>query len=445
MKRICPFLCCLVAFAGFVSSCDRFTFLPDQKLRVPLQDFDVGVQHKSSLLDKALKKDQDYFSGFTTSEMFDLIEAAQPDKDITEGMTLIKRNKVEFSTDSDKSIFLIQTKPQKDVEILDVIAVSSDTSVLQIVGATPEAIQVSMKKLGDTDLSVRLITEEEDITHVYPLRLVGTVDLKFRISPYWRRHSTTKIRMNIKGIPEGSDDLVMLTKDSVTIHAYCEWYDFVNSGHQPHVDRYVVALPRHDKWVRYKRNTLHLIRDISKEIRDICSQYVEGTMIKETTVTEADGTKKTTIDTVSHKYYYYPENVELDVLIVCDNPFVEFKVRVNCKKTNDTLQEIYVEWEEDPDDIGDQVVDPSLEEEDDQEPDIEWQRESEQYFTVRLNDFLTQAQRDSLLRVVDEKKRQYGYTAELSEEQKDKAMEEINREFEENDGEGQDNENKEVQ
>lgn len=436
MKRIRPFVICFAALAWFVS-CEDFAWLPDQKTRVPLEDFEVGIFHKSSLLDKALKKEADYFSAFITSEMFDYLETHTPDPTLLEGQPAYKRNKVEYQQEPEGTDFVIHTKPLKDVEILSVYAASSDTTVMKVLGATPEAVRVRMKKLGDTDLTVQLDTEEESVVHVYPLRVIGTVDLKFRITPYWLRKAATKIRMNIKGIPEGSDDLVLLTKDSVTIHAYCEWYDFENTGRQPHVERYDVTLPMRSKMVRYKRNTLHLLRDITSQIRDICEKYEEGTMIEQTTVKEADGTEKTTIDTVAHKYYYVPENVELDVLIVCDNPFVEFLVRVKAKKTFDVLNgtggedEIIVDWSEDPGDIGDQVVDESLETEDDMEPDEEWERETSNYFTVRLNDFLTQAQRDSIMAIVNEKKRQYGYDKTLSEEEKDKAMEKINEVLEE--------------
>lgn len=438
MKRFLPFLLCLaVSVAGLVS-CESFAFFPDQEIRVPLKDFEVGVYHKSSMLDKAFKKEQDYFSAFTDAKMFDFIETNTPDTDVTEGKSLVKRNKVEYSEKPDDQFFTIQTIPEKNVDVLSVFASSSDTTVLQIVGADVGTVAVKMLRLGDTDLTVTMVTEKETVTHVYPLRLIGTVDLKFRITPYWLRRSATKIRMNIKGIPAGTDDLVLLTKDSVTIHAYCEWYDFENTGSTPHVERYDVYLPMKSKWIRYKRNTMHLLRDITPQMKEICSRYVQGSMVTQTTINEADGTTKVKLDTVSHKYYYFPENVTLDVLIVSDDPFVEFKVRVKCKKTNDVLNEIYVEWEEDPDDIGDQVVDESLENDDEEPEDEEWQRESEAYFTVRLNDFLTQAQRDSLMRIVDDKKREYGYTAELSEEEKDKALEEINREFEEKENEGDD-------
>ena len=52
---------------------------------------------------------------------------------------------------------------------------------------------------------------------------------------------------------------------------------------------------------------------------------------------------------------------------------------------------------------------------------------TQQYFKVLMNDFLTQSQRDAMTREVEDLKKRYNYNDCLSEEQKDRAMEDINR------------------
>ena len=89
---------------------------------------------------------------------------------------------------------------------------------------------MKVKALGDADLHVKVTGKNNSVEHVYPLRVIGTVDLRFRITPFWLRKVATKVRMNTRKLPEGVKDMVMWSKDSVTVVGYCEWYDFKNTG-----------------------------------------------------------------------------------------------------------------------------------------------------------------------------------------------------------------------
>ena len=384
-------------------------------------DFSFGYTSKSSLFEKMMHIGEGQFTTLNSQETFDLLRNSG---NLEEEAVL--RNKFEYR--EDEVLLTVKPNPERGVGIQSIECTSSDKDIVEVVSTSFEGVTVKVKSLGDVDLYVKVTSKKNSIEHVYPLRVIGTVDLRFRITPFWLRKVATKIRMNTRKLPEGVKDMVMWSKDSVTVVGYCEWYDFKKAGRTPLYKRDTTTYPMDEFMCHYKKFTLYLLRDVTDAIRKYSDMYVDGTKLEEVTYNDGDG-EKTRIDTVHHRYSYIPEQVILSYVAVCDNPFIEFVTTIRSKKTFDTFPagKEPDDWYEESDDVGGgPVEDRSLENEDEEEGE-EDEKETSRYFKVELNDFLTQRQRDSLENRVKVLKKQYGYDEELTEEQKDKAMDEINK------------------
>ena len=359
------------------------------------------------------------FTTFNPQETYDMLADKE---DVGEDAVL--RNKFEYTEDLVR--FQVKPSPSSGVTVKDIVATSSDTSVVKIVSTDREAVTVEVKTLGDVDIYVKVSTKKNYVEHVYPIRVVGTVDLRFRITPFWLRRVATKIRMNTRSLPEGVHDMLLWTKDSVTVVGYCEWYDFEKFGRNVQVVRDTTTYPMDEFWCHYKKWTLYLLRDITDAIEKYSCMTIEGTKLEERTYYDNSGIEHTVIDTVKHEYKFIPEQVILSYLAVTDNPFIEFVSTIRCKKTFDTYEEGKEpeDWSEESDDVGDDPVeDPSIEDDVETEED----RQTVNYFKVELNDFMTKHQRDSIMNRVSQVKKDFGFDEDLSEDEKDKATAEINK------------------
>ena len=384
-------------------------------------DFSFGYTSKSSLFEKMMHIGEGQFTTLNSQETFDLLRNSG---NLEEEAVL--RNKFEYR--EDEVLLTVKPNPERGVGIQSIECTSSDKDIVEVVSTSFEGVTVKVKSLGDVDLYVKVTSKKNSIEHVYPLRVIGTVDLRFRITPFWLRKVATKIRMNTRKLPEGVKDMVMWSKDSVTVVGYCEWYDFKKAGRTPLYKRDTTTYPMDEFMCHYKKFTLYLLRDVTDAIRKYSDMYVDGTKLEEVTYNDGDG-EKTRIDTVHHRYSYIPEQVILSYVAVCDNPFIEFVTTIRSKKTFDTFPagKEPDDWYEESDDVGGGPVEDRLLENEDDEEGEEDEKETSRYFKVELNDFLTQRQRDSLENRVKVLKKQYGYDEELTEEQKDKAMDEINK------------------
>ena len=418
MKRIGVSLLLTAGLLALAASCDPLELSTPGNGKRALADFQFGYVAKTSMLEKILGIPEQ-FTTFNTQETYDQLK----DKDTGEDAVL--RNKFEYTQDAVR--FEVHPSPTSGVTVTDIVATSSDTSVVRIVSTDTEAVTVEVKTLGDVDIYVKVSTKKNYVEHVYPIRVVGTVDLRFRITPFWLRKVATKIRMNTRSLPEGVKDMLMWTKDSVTVVGYCEWYDFENFGREPQVIRDTTTYPMEEFWCHYKKWTLYMLRDITDAIRKYSEMSIEGTKIVTREVPDGNGAMVTKTDTVKYEYQYIPEEVILSYLAVTDNPFIEFVSTIKCKKTFDTFPEGEEpdDWYEESDDIGDEVEDPSIAEDDEEETELE--RQTKNYFKVEINDFMTKHQRDSVQRRVAEMKKAVGFDEDLSEEEKDKATERCNK------------------
>lgn len=419
MKRLGKSIILAGCLAAVFSGCDRLDLSEGVTQNRLINDFQLGYTAKASKLAKMLGISADQYTTFNSEEAYKMLEQSG-----TLEEDVVLRNKFEYV--DEEVFFEIKTNPEKRVTVKDVIATSSDTTVIKILGTTTEGVRALVKDLGDADIYVQVVGGKNTVEHNFPLRVVGTIDLRFRITPFWLRKVATKIRMNTRKLPAGVKDMVMWSKDSVTVIGYCEFYDFAKYGKNTLVMRDTTTYPTKEFLCHYKKYKYYMLRNITDAIRKYSDRTVEGTRIVETTYNTNEGTVATRYDTVKYDYPFIPEQVILTYVAICDNPFIEFLATVRCKKTFDVYEEGKepADWSEESDDIGDGPVDDPSEEDDDEE--TEEDKITQNYFKVQLNDFLTEHQRDSLRQRVTDLKKKYNYDENLSEDEKDKAMERIN-------------------
>lgn len=388
-----------------------------------LDDFQLGYVYRSSKLKEMSGGTTDAaFAAFIPRDMYDSMAASGT---LPEGA--VRRNRYEFP--DGKAALELKVTPATGVRVDGVTASSSDTMVARIVSASASSVVVDFRKLGDTDITVCVDGGGNSVTKVFPLRVVGSVDLRFRITPFWLRQVSMRIRLSVRHMPKGLSDLVLMSRDSVTVVGYCEYYDFERHGRTPQVRRDTVTYSPRRFVCHYKRNAYYLLRDITGAMRDLSDKYVTGSRIVTAQVVDESGKVRTQQDTVPYRYYYVPESVLLDYTTVCDNPYVEFLVSVRSRKTTKTLSGGKKgDWRDDDGDTGQgTVIDDEDEDEDEGEAGEDDERETKRYFNVVLYDFLTQSEREAMTREVEDLKRRYNYNDGLTEEQKDRAMEDINR------------------
>lgn len=379
-----------------------------------LRSFDFGYVSYNSKLQEIMGVEPNQFTPFTSEEDYRLTEESG-----YSDSTQLKRNRSEYS--GDETLFKIQAVPMK-AAIDGFEVVSSDPEVLEIVGRTLEGVKVRYHKLGDVDLTVRVKGGGKTFEKVFPLRVVGTVNVTFRITPFWLRRVATKVRMKTTRLPEGTKDILIWTKDSVEVVGYCEYYDVRRFGRAAQVRRDTVRFPLDQFMTHYKKNKLYLVRDVTSAMSRFDGRYEKGSRIEET-VGYVGSQEVRRLDTVDYQYPYVPEQVLLHWLPVCDNPYIEFVSTVKSKKTFDHYgegQQRPDDWSEESDDVGDGPVDDFGD--DDEESD----REVLSYFKVLLNDFTSQHERDSLINTLNDFKKEYGFDQDLSDEEKDRRIDDIN-------------------
>lgn len=426
--RILSFLCLLIVLR-FVSlsltSCDDLFDPLNPLSKYTLSDFNFGYVSEANKFQKLMGMAQDQFIAFNNIEEYErLIEMGymKPED--------IERNEVEFRKDDYQ--FHIKAVPEMGV-IDEITVTSSADSIIRVKDIGPGFCTVEFGDYGDVDLKVSVKGGEKFYQKTFQLRVVGTVDVKFRITAFWLRAMTTRIRLAMKGIPEKLDDIVLAIKDSVTVVGYCEYYDHNKYGYQAQFLRDTLTFPTRDHTVLYIKGKSVLLRDITDAVREFESRRQPGTRLQKEIMSSGD-----LYYPVEHEYSWHAEQVHLHWLPVCDNPFIRFTHTVNSKKTFDHLVEDEEGWTSDEDDaeVSVDVTDDELSDEDD--------KETLQYFNIAPLMLLSQSQRDSLIRDIENKKKEHNYDKTLSDHDRDSLMNVIyekEKEADEKEKEEQNNEN----
>ena len=412
MLRLGKYITVLLFAGSLVVSCDKFgTIGGGLGIGGKITAFEVGYTTRASKFEKMLGPAEDTYVPFTSQEAYEMVKESDS---YEEGMTL--RNRFEYSS---KDLELdLKVYPANTANVKQIVVTSSDTTVIRVLGTSMSGIKVRFGELGDTDITVKVIGKENELTQVFPLRVIGTVDLRVRITAFWLRNVATKLRMGTKKLPSGVKDMVLWSKDSVTVVGYCGYYDLKKYGSREIAVRDTVTYSMKEFWCRYKKGYYYLLRDITPAVRQYNLKFQEGTKLQQR-VDDFGKPIPYQYDTVPHQYRYSIEQVILSYYAICDNPFIEFVTTVKCNKSFEHVSGSAEYPEADGEGPG------AIKVEDENEDD-ENDKETVNYFKVTINDFLTQRQKDSLMNIVTETKRKYNYNEQLTEEQKDAAMAKIN-------------------
>lgn len=305
-----------------------------------------------------------------------------------------------------------------------------------------------------------------------------------------------KLRFKVTGLPDCLDDMLLEFEDSVKIFARCSYETCVIDGdvladsNMVFVEkRDTISLPMEKFLFRFKQNRSITFRDLTDEISSIMDRteeaYEEWSWMPlpiymsipmniimnippaHHFVKTPDGKIK---DLMKVKHHWYVENVVLYLNIYCDNPFVAFNLtpkkdgageapidlldyfnehggtelseeymvlygdgtdnesgssRIYVVKKSDT-GDIVCEGDADdfedlPGDALSELPGDTLKEVDPSTP-----------FVMKLNDFMTQAQRDSVAASINQLKKDSGYTSNISDKAKDDKVAEMNKKIKEN-------------
>lgn len=295
----------------------------------------------------------------------------------------------------------------------DVTLVSSEPGILEVKKIDGDRITVLTHGVGEVTLTLGLRTSNKENTLLYNIQVVTNVEMDFYITPYWLSDIfNTRLRYKIRSLPALEDDLVTMVTDSVTVIGYCEYYE-VEKSRLPRVKRDTVTLRSKTEVDRFRKNRRKLIRNITKAKAQIDSACVMGTAYVWDPL-------KLEYVVQPRAYYYMVEQVLLDYSVVTENPYVRFLFNSRCDKTFDTYDEK----------TGERYDGGTDSPEDDGGADgAELTSSEKAYFTVMLNDFLSEDERKSKSDELHRWMKKVGYDESLSEDEKDRCLEEINKHY----------------
>ena len=275
----------------------------------------------------------------------------------------------------------------------------------------------------------------------------------------------------------------------------------LKKGEYPYIieKRDTISLPTHTRYHRFKKGQKVVMRDLSKEIHKITARYetgytdwrwivVPGLLIHpfylfthlpppHHIMKDEDGGLH---DFMAIKHHWYIENIVFYFNIFTDNEFIKFKVYAKKDGTGDQLKLVedflLEEWnyeeeldeydliyadntegesgtdtiiyvakkEESNDDI--ESTEPLDEMEDvpgdpfSEASQLDPTKECDPRtpFLIRFNDFMTKAQKDSMVNVINEKKREVGYDSKISEKAKDDKIDMMNQKYKDKEKEWKD-------
>lgn len=299
--------------------------------------------------------------------------------------------------------------------------VSSDTTIVRVtdreslgMGRTqgPDEAVLQVVGVGDCRLTLS-VTGRGDACVEIPVRAVATTTLRFRCTPFWLGKIVTRIHWRCREVPSNVKDVVFRVTDSIRVIGEVRYYDHRLHGPSEQVLRDTVAYPAETFHKRFKKDTYHMLRNVSSAVRELSSRKTYGTQLRwDMARQEYD-----TVDT-----YYRWKAVAVDCLfgIVSDNPYLQFDYESKPGRTYDTADK----------DGG--VADSGSDGEDTEEGLEEETEDIGNYFRLLLNDGLTDAQRDSIRNEVNMVKKDLGYDADnLTEAQRDSLLVAMDREREE--------------
>ena len=316
--------------------------------------------------------------------------------------------------DGGKGKFRVKVLPE-DVDVRNVSVTSSAPDVLSVTRVVGCDVFVECRSLGETTLSVTVEGPENTVSNEYPISVVGTCKMEFYITPYWLGGLFTRLYARPEELPfdDAGRHIALSYTDSVSVCGVCEFYTWNERTERlvQHVARDTVRIPAESHVALFKSTRKNFIRNASGAIRDLYMKSVRG---QKRVLQDGEYV------VVDEDYRYKVESVVLDFMLYGADPYIEFEFTTKCDKTVKSYEY---------DDDG-SPVDPDTDGNADYDGTEERRLvESEApYFTIRLNDFLSPAEKARLEKDFADRLKEYGYDEDaLSEEEKERALEEIDK------------------
>lgn len=377
----------------------------------------------------------EYFTPFTSQEQMDEAKnKGYGDK--------VVNNKFQFPADENQDIYFIVRAFPETAGIRDFNAVSSDEDIIEITKIDLKGVHVKIKQLGTANITVFVSGALNTVVADFPIDIIGYCNLAFYLRDFQLRWDgilagmssnkeleqmnsdekqsffeklvvnsfrSVSVKNKMKALPKGIDDVFIQIKDSITVTDYIDYYRLENGTMTRHIQRNRYPFRRNSRYYSHIRNRRITLRNITSVVQHIYNKTVKGDRIETKEIeNEQTGKKQTVRDTIPYDYRYIVEHVRLDYWVYCDNPYIYFDTKVETYGTVNTTE-----------DMGD--VGP------DDDSDLENLKEgTSNLFEVILNDFMTQAQRDSVLQEMREQKKKAGYLDTYTQEQKDSVVAKMN-------------------
>ena len=393
----------LVLFAAVSCKKPISMFLQGGELRVIQLGYMSEVEGSDRDFENGdLLEGESFIAFFDTTAKLNAMERATYGIDETFGND---RNRLELR--SNEFELNIKTYPE-DVAVNEIKITSSDPSVLEIVSVKGTSVFVRMHKLGDADVKLVVACDKNVMEAVYAIRIYTPINMNFYITPYWIQGlAGTKLRYKVVNMPPGEKELITEVLDSVTVIGYCQYYD-VREDNRLHVSRDTVTFSLQDRVDRFRKNKRKVVRNISSAMDYFNDKKTEGAVYEKD---EETGEYVTSV----RDFSWNVETIHLDFMVYSDNPYLDFYFHSKCDRTVSTYDEEGDFLSEYIDDGGDESDSRELE------------KSEKNYFEVALNNFMSDAERDSLSRSLAKELDKLGYHPSMSDEEKDNALNEINK------------------
>lgn len=413
MRRLFLWICPLLLG---LASCDPVSLLPqhwDGEILVMQFGYESkegnaavgrGFEHEELFQDKN-------FVAYYDKQSYEEAKKQEASKDLE-----LPYNRMEYEP-SALTELMVKAYPQ-GVNIKKVEVTSSDESVIKVAKVEGDRVYLYTVSMGDAELTVKVTGAKNTVEAVYPMRVNIIVPVKFYITPYWSS-SVFDTRVRYKYDPghwtSQMEEMVMQVTDSVSVVGYCEYYDF-NRSRQPLYKRDTIRFAQQTTIDRFRRNHRICLRNVTSAIKEFRSRQEEGNHYVKT--------DRGDYVLVPMKYNWTPEQVIVDINIVSDLPYIDFDLSHSCYKSFNHIVE---------DEKGNEICTDTDDNVDDGgvDDDEEVNTEEVAYFSVWFNTFLSEEERSSRIDELNSTLDEYGYDHTLTDEEKDKQLEEINKHYKE--------------
>ena len=303
----------------------------------------------------------------------------------------------------------------EDAVVRNVSVISSNPDVLTVTKVEGMDVFVECKGLGETMLSVSVDGPYNSIQNEFPVSVTSICEMEFYITPYWHGGAFTRLYARPEKLPfvSSDSDIPLSYTDSVSVCGVCEFYSWNERTNRliKHVARDTVRVPSESHVSLFLSSRKNFIRNVSEAIREVCNKTIVGK-------------SRMTVDgqeyIVDSDYHFIVESVILDFMVYGADPYIDFNFTTRCDKVVKSYEYDCDGQPIDCDTDGDVSYQEGVD-----RPLVEHESP---FFVIRLNDFLSQDERDRRAKEFAGHLKEIGYSQDgLSLEEKDKALEELNK------------------